>query len=86
MTARHGISMPAGHRGLAACLDDPAGRARSAFGHDPPWLAARRADDQLLALWAAQCAEHVMHLFEAEESSDTRPRNAIDAARVWARG
>ena len=59
---------------------------------DPRLITIRRggmlsdADHQLLALWAAQCAEHVLHLFEAEESSDTRPRNAIDAARVWARG
>ena len=43
-------------------------------------------DHQLLAMWAAQCAEHVLHLFENEESLDTRPRQAIDAARSWARG
>lgn len=59
---------------------------------DPRLVTIRRggllsdADHQLLAVWAAQCAEHVLHLFEAEESSDTRPRNAIDAARAWARG
>ncbi len=41
-------------------------------------------DHQLLAMWAAQCAEHVLHLFENEESLDTRPRQAIDAARSWA--
>lgn len=46
----------------------------------------RDADHQLLALWAARCAEHVLHLFEAEEPSDTRPRDAIDSARAWARG
>ncbi len=44
------------------------------------------ADHQLLALWAAQCAEHVLPLFEVEEPLDTRPREAIDAARAWARG
>lgn len=44
------------------------------------------ADHQLLALWAAQCAEHVLHLFEEEVPSDTRPRGAIDAARAWASG
>ena len=43
-------------------------------------------DHQLLAMWAAQCAEHVLHLFENEESLDTRPRQAIDAALSWARG
>lgn len=59
---------------------------------DPRLITIRRggllidADHQLLALWAAQCAEHVLHLFETEESLDTRPRDAIDAARAWARG
>lgn len=59
---------------------------------DPRLITIRRggllsdADQQLLALWAAQCAEHVLHLFETEESLDTRPRDAIDAARAWARG
>lgn len=43
-------------------------------------------DHQLLAMWAAQCAEHVLDLFETEESRDIRPRQAIDAARSWARG
>ncbi len=59
---------------------------------DPRLVTIRRGgllsdpDHRLLALWAAQCAEHVLDLFEAEESSDPRPRNAIDAARAWARG
>ena len=59
---------------------------------DPRLITIRRggllndADHQLLALWAAQCAEHVLELFEAEQPSDTRPRDAIDAARAWARG
>ena len=59
---------------------------------DPRLITARRggllsdADHQLLALWAAHCAEHVLPFFEAEQPSDTRPRVAIDAARAWARG
>jgi hypothetical protein len=44
------------------------------------------SDHELLAFWAAQCAEHVLHLFEDEEPSDTRPRDAIEAARAWSRG
>ncbi len=44
------------------------------------------ADHQLLALWAASCAEHVLHLFESTQPEDPRPRQAIDAARAWARG
>ena len=38
-----------------------------------------------LALWAADCAERLLPLFEAR-SSDDRPRKAIDTARAWARG
>lgn len=40
----------------------------------------------MLALWAADCAEHVLHLFEAQQPDDVRPREAIEAARAWARG
>ncbi|MGO4661602.1 putative immunity protein [Terrabacter sp. 2TAF16] len=59
---------------------------------DPRLVTIRRGglltdgDHRLLSLWAATCAEHVLHLFEAEASSDTRPRDAIEAARAWARG
>jgi hypothetical protein len=40
----------------------------------------------LLALWAAVCAEHVLHLFESEKPSDSRPRYAIEQVRAWTRG
>jgi hypothetical protein len=59
---------------------------------DPRLVTIRRGgtlidtDHHLLALWAAQCADHVLHLFENEQPSDTRPRDAIEAARAWARG
>jgi hypothetical protein len=59
---------------------------------DPHLITIRRGgtltdtDHQLLALWAAQCAEHVLHFFEDSQPSDTRPRDAIVAARAWARG
>ncbi len=43
-------------------------------------------DHQLLALWAASCAEHVLHLFEEVRPEDARPRQAIEAARAWVRG
>ncbi len=39
-----------------------------------------------LALWAAECAERVLFLFETECPDDARPRNAIEAARLWERG
>jgi hypothetical protein len=44
------------------------------------------SDHQLLALWAAACAEHVLDLFESEKPADSRPRHAIDQARAWVRG
>ena len=44
------------------------------------------SDHQLLALWAAKCAEHVLYLFELAQPSDPRPRQAIAQARAWARG
>lgn len=45
-----------------------------------------RERHQLLALWAADCAEHVLSYFAEQSSSDERPARAIAAARSWARG
>ena len=39
-----------------------------------------------LAIWAAACAEHVLHLFEESHPHDGRPRRAIETARAWAAG
>jgi hypothetical protein len=38
-----------------------------------------------LAAWAADCAEHVLPLFEAV-SDDPAPRTAIELGRAWSRG
>lgn len=43
-------------------------------------------DHTLLALWAADCAEHVLPYFEQAYPNDDRPRNAIEAVRAWVRG
>lgn len=43
-------------------------------------------DHHLLAVWAADCAEHVLHHFEHVRPDDERPRRAIELARAWARG
>src|SRR5438270_9075920 len=59
---------------------------------DPRFVTIRRggtltdADHQLLVLWAAACAQHVLHLFEAVRPEDSRPRQAIAQARAWVRG
>lgn len=41
---------------------------------------------RLLALWAADCAEHTLPHFEAVRPDDDRPRLAIEAAHAWVRG
>jgi len=43
-------------------------------------------DRRLVAAWAADCAERVLHLFEQEAPSDGRPRDAIARTRAFARG
>lgn len=59
---------------------------------DPRLVTVRRggsltdADHRRLALWAAECAEHVIGLFEAVAPDDPRPRQAIEATRSWVRG
>ncbi|WP_329571840.1 putative immunity protein [Kitasatospora sp. NBC_01266] len=42
-------------------------------------------DRRSLGLWAADCAERVLPLFEAKAPSDSRPREAIEGIRVFAR-
>ncbi|GAA1059282.1 putative immunity protein [Agromyces bracchium] len=44
------------------------------------------ADRRTVAAWAADCAERVLGVFEAEAPSDARPREAIARARAFARG
>ncbi len=59
---------------------------------DPRLITVRRGgsltddDHHLLAIWAADCAQHVLHEFEDVRPGDDRPRRAIELARAWARG
>ena len=59
---------------------------------DPRLVTVRRggtlqdADHHLLAIWAADCAQHVLHFFEQAQPGDDRPSRAIELARAWARG
>ena len=39
-----------------------------------------------IVLEAAECAENVLSIFESVCPEDTRPREAIEAARCWVRG
>lgn len=43
----------------------------------------QRESHILLARWAADCAERVLHLFEAK-IDDPRPKRAIEVGRAWA--
>lgn len=59
---------------------------------DPRFITKRRggtltdSNHKLLALWAADCAENVLHLFEQVKSDDKRPRQAIELTRAWVKG
>lgn len=44
------------------------------------------AERRVAATWAADCADRVVALFEAEAPADDRPRDAIARARAFARG
>ena len=43
-------------------------------------------EHRALAIWASDCAGHVLPYFESLYSDDDRPRQAVEAARAWARG
>jgi len=59
---------------------------------DPRLVTVRRggtlsdANHRLLAVWAADCAEHVLHFFEDALPGDERPRRAIELAHAWVLG
>ena len=59
---------------------------------DPRFITVRRggtlqdSDHRLLAIWAADCAQHVLHFFEQVQANDDRPRRAIEQAHAWVRG
>ena len=42
--------------------------------------------EKMLRLFGCDCAEHVLHIFEAKYPGDPRPRNAIATARRYANG
>src|SRR5919199_2080658 len=44
------------------------------------------AERRHVAAWAAECAERVLALFEADAPADDRPRAAIARTRAFARG
>ncbi|MHB8449969.1 MAG: putative immunity protein [Mycobacteriales bacterium] len=49
-------------------------------------LTLSEEDRRVLALWAADCAERTLLLFEVQAPGDTRPREAVDGLHAFARG
>lgn len=43
-------------------------------------------NDKTARLFAADCAEHMLHVFETRFPNDHRPRKAIEATRAYAHG
>jgi hypothetical protein len=42
-----------------------------------------RPDQRILAIWALDCAKHVLPYFEEKYPEDDRPRKAIEALKKW---
>lgn len=59
---------------------------------DPRFITVRRggtlsdAHHHLLAIWAAVCAEHILHFFEEARPGDDRPRYALEQNQAWVCG
>ena len=48
--------------------------------------ALSEAERRLVAAWAAECAERVLPIVEAEVPGEDRPRDAVERARAFSRG
>jgi hypothetical protein len=71
-------------RTSAALRPEMQQRGRMTVVRSPQTLS--EADRRIVAMWAADCAERVLGLFEAEVPGDSRPRDAIARTRAFARG
>ncbi len=78
---------PAGKEQAAAPYGGRAGveDAREDLGVSSPQTLSE-AERRIVAVWAADCAERVLGLFEAQAPGDTRPRDAIARARAFGNG
>jgi len=50
---------------------------------DRVWAVTRFLSKKENVFFAAECAAHVLHLYEKKYPSDSRPQEAIEAARIW---
>jgi len=69
------VIVPDIRRSVAKILNKP----KSTLTGHQGW----KAEQKILALWAADCAEHVLPFFEDKYPNDDRPRKAIEACREW---
>lgn len=69
---------------MTSCVEK--GKACADRGEQSGPVTLNRVDHTALALWAADCAERVLPLFERARPDDLRPAAAIEAARAWVRG
>ena len=53
---------------------------------DALWALSAIRDAKTPRLWACDCAERVLPIFESDRPGDLRPRDAIRASRRYARG
>jgi len=44
-----------------------------------------KEDQKVLAIWAADCAERILPIFENAYPNDERPRKAIESCQTWVR-
>jgi hypothetical protein len=61
------------------------GKARENLGVRSPQTLSE-GERRIVAVWAADCVERVLGLFEAEAPGDSRPRDAIARTRAFGRG
>lgn len=57
-----------------------------AMERKPGALTLSEDDRRVVAVWAADCAERTLPLFEAKSPGDIRPRAAIEGVRAFVRG
>src|SRR5262249_11544950 len=69
-----------------ACLSPCRSQGYPRFGGGGGWMTLGEKDRALVGFGAADCPERVLPRFEAKAPSDTRPREASEGIRAFARG
>ena len=87
---KNGWDVLLNHLGKTQAYDEPLSIAtiiKSNGIQDAVWaLRAVEGNDKEIKLFAADCAESVLHIYEKQYPNDDLPRKAIQAARDYANG